>query len=143
MTMTGLFLLPFLGHFGLVCGLYLWLTIVRKRAVGTGEARLSDYVRADGDPAHARRIQRNLANQFELPVFALFAAVLLIVWKAVGWFDVAAAWLFLAGRIAHTLVQTLSDDVALRGYVFVVNFLAVALLMAHVAWIVLSSAVPL
>lgn len=140
--MTQLFLLPLLGHFALICGLYLWLTIVRKRAVNAGEALLSDYVRADGEPVGSKRIQRNLANQFELPLFAYFAATLLITWKSVGWFDIAAAWLFLAGRIAHTLVQTLSDDVALRGNVFVVNFLAVAALMAHVAWIVLAGPAP-
>lgn len=140
--MTRLFLLPYLGHFALICGLYLWLTIVRKRAVDKGEARLSDYVRAEGDAVSSKRIQRNLANQFELPLFGYFAAALLIGWKAVGWVDVAAAWVFLGGRIAHTLVQTLSDDVALRGQVFVVNFLAVAALMAHVAWIVLAGTVP-
>ena len=142
MTLTNLFLLPCLGHFALVCGLYVWLTIVRQRAVRAGEARLSDFVRADADPARAKRIQRNLSNQFELPLFAYFAAALLISWKAVGWVDVAATWLFLVGRIAHTGVQTLSDNVALRGQVFVANFLAVAMLMAHVAWIVLSSTAP-
>jgi hypothetical protein len=127
-------LLPLLGHFALVCGLYVWLTLVRQRAVHCGEAKLSDFVRADGDPTGAKRIQRNLSNQFELPVFVYFAATLLLQWQAIGWFDVAAAWLFLVGRVIHTGVQTLTDNVALRGQVFVLNFLGVAGLMAHVAW---------
>ena len=33
----------------------------------------------------------------------------------------------------HTLVQTLTDDVPLRGKVFMINFVAVAALAAHVA----------
>jgi hypothetical protein len=134
--MTRLFLLPLLGHFALVCGLYVWLTIERKTAVTRGDAMLSDFVRADGDPARAKRIQRNLANQFEAPMFAYFAAAVLLAMRAVGWFDIAAAWLFLVGRIIHTGVQTLTDNVALRGQVFVINFLGVVALMAHVAWIV-------
>jgi hypothetical protein len=132
------FLLPLLGHFALVCLLYVWLTVERKRAVGLGEARVSDFVRADGDPNRSKAIQRNLSNQFELPLFAYFAAALLVAWNAVTWVDVAAAWLFLVGRIAHTAVQTLTSNVALRGQVFMINFVAVAMLMAHVAWIVLN-----
>jgi hypothetical protein len=48
-------------------------------------------------------------------------------------FDVIAAWVFVAGRVAHTLVQTLTDNVPLRGQVFTINFLAVIALAAHVA----------
>ena len=39
-----------------------------------------------------------------------------------------AAWVFVAGRVIHTLVQTLTDNVQLRGQVFMINFLAVAAL---------------
>jgi hypothetical protein len=131
------FLWPMVGHFVLVCLLYVWLTIERKRAVGLGEARVSDFVRVDGDPARSKAIQRNLANQFELPMFAYFAVVFLVASSAITWVDVAATWLFLIGRIAHTAVQTLTSNVALRGQVFMITFVAVAMLMAHVAWVIL------
>ena len=84
------------------------------------------------------RVQRNLSNQFEAPMFAYFAAAVLLAASAVQWWDVAAAWLFFAGRVVHTLVQTLTDNVALRGQVFVINFLGVAVLMGHVALLALS-----
>jgi hypothetical protein len=132
------FLLPLLGHFALVCLLYVWLTIERKRAVQRGEARVADFVRADGDPDRSKAIQRNLSNQFELPVFAYFAAALLVAWNAVTWVDISAAWLFFVGRVAHTAVQTLTSDVALRGQVFMINFVAVAMLMAHVGWYIIG-----
>ena len=45
--------------------------------------------------------------------------------------DVAAAWAFLAGRLIHTAVQCSGDNVALRGQVFTINFLALLWLMAH------------
>ena len=47
--------------------------------------------------------------------------------------DVIAAWVFVAGRVVHTLVQTLTDNVPLRGQVFMINFLALVVLAAHVA----------
>jgi hypothetical protein len=55
--------------------------------------------------------------------------------------DVIAAWVFVTGRVIHTLVQTLTDNVVLRGRVFVISFLAVATLVLHVALIALDYAV--
>jgi hypothetical protein len=78
------------------------------------------------------RITRNLGNQFELPVIFYALVVLLVALGKVTMFDVAAAWVFVAGRVIHTLVQTLTDNVVLRGRVFMINFLAVAALGAHV-----------
>ena len=45
--------------------------------------------------------------------------------------DLVAAWVFVAGRVIHTLVQTLTDNVPLRGQVFMINFLGVVVLAAH------------
>jgi hypothetical protein len=130
------FLVPFVLHFGLIAGLYIWLTLARGRAVGRGEAEYSDFHRADGDPPAVAPIARNLSNQFELPTLAWFCAALLIFMGAVGWLDVSAAWVFLAGRLIHTFVQTLTQNVALRGMVFLINAAGVFWLAAHVAWIV-------
>ncbi len=133
-----LFLLAFLGHFALVVALYALLTYQRMKAVRAGKAAVGDFVRSSGDPPAAARVRRNLANQFEAPMFAYFAAAVLLWAGAVGAFDVAAAWIFLAGRIIHTGVQTMTDDVALRGRVYAISFLAALALMGHVAWLVLE-----
>jgi hypothetical protein len=133
-----LFLLAYVGHFLLVLALYVALTVVRMRDVKAGETNISDYVREDGDTPTAARIRRNIANQFEMPIFATFAAAVLVVMGAVGWFDVASAWLLFAGRLIHTLVQTMTGNVALRGQVYVVTVIATSLLMGHVAWIALG-----
>ncbi len=133
-----LFLAAFVGHFVLVVVLYAVLTVIRMRDVRAGVTRTSDYVREDGDGPIADGIRRNIANQFELPMFAYFAAAVLVVLDAVSLFDVAAAWLLLVGRIAHTLVQTLTQNVALRGQIYVLTAIAASLLMGHVAWIALG-----
>ena len=66
--------------------------------------------------------------------------VLLIALGKVTTFDVVAAWVFVAGRVVHTLVQTLTDKVPLRGNVFTINFLAVLALAGHVALIAFEGA---
>ncbi len=124
-------LLPLFLHFGLVTVLYAALTWARLVAVRRGEAAKDDFARADGDPPMSARIQRNLANQFEAPVFAWIAALLLIFTGQVAVWDVAAAWVFLAGRMIHTVVQCSGDNVALRGQVFTINFLGLLWLMGH------------
>ena len=135
-------LLPLFLHFGLVVALYAALTWARLAAVRRGEATKNDFARADGDPPAPARIQRNLANQFEAPVFAWIAALLLIVTSAVTVQDVAAAWVFLVGRLIHTVVQCRGDNVALRGQVFTINFLGVLWLMAHALYVMLDVAPP-
>jgi hypothetical protein len=131
MSPTARLLLPLFLHFGLVVGLYAALTWARLVAVRRGEAAGNDFARADGDPPLSARIQRNLANQFEAPVFVWVAALLLILTDRVTVWDVAAAWVFLAGRLIHTTVQCCGDNVALRGQVFTINFLGLLWLMAH------------
>jgi hypothetical protein len=130
------FLFPLLGHFALVAILYVWLSVLRMQAVARNEAKIDDFARANSDPRAAARVQRNLSNQFEAPVFVYFAASVLLALGAITWFDVLAVWVFLIGRIIHTLVQTLTDNVKLRGQVFVINFLGVLALMGHVGLLV-------
>ena len=133
------FLLAFLTHFATVAALYVVLTAQRQLAVRVGAVRVSDFVRANADPALSQRVQRNLSNQFEAPVFAYFAAAVLLWAGAVSSFDVAAAWLFTAGRLIHTGVQVLTTNVPLRGQVFMINFLGLIILVAHLAAYAIST----
>jgi hypothetical protein len=124
-------LLPLFLHFGLIVGLYVVLTWARMVTVRRGEATKDDFARADGDRPLSARIQRNLANQFEAPVFAWIGAFLLLLTSHATAWDVAAAWVFLIGRVAHTAIQCTGDNVALRGQVFTINFVGLLWLMGH------------
>ena len=126
-------LAPLFLHFGQVVGLYVLLTWARLVVVRRGEAVKADFARADGDPRLSARVQRNLSNQFEAPVFAWIGAFALILTHHVTVWDVTAGWLFLLGRLIHSWVQCSGDNVALRGQVFTINFVAVLWLMAHAA----------
>ena len=127
--MTSL-LWPMLAHIGWTFMLYVWLTVARMQAVRRGEVEYGSFARGE-EPHHVARITRNLANQFELPVIFHALVVLLIALGRVTTLDVVAAWVFVAGRVIHTLVQTLTDNVPLRGQVFLINFAGVAVLVGH------------
>ena len=131
---------PMLAHIGWVSMLYVWLTVARQRAVRSGQIESSCFVLGRDEPLEVARITRNLANQFELPLIFYALVVLLVALGQVTHFDVIAAWVFVAGRVAHTLVQTLTDNVPLRGQVFTINFLAVVALAAHVALLAFEGA---
>jgi len=121
-------------------GLYVWLTIARAAAVKRGAVEYGSFVLGRDEPLEVARITRNLANQFELPVIFYAVVVLLVALGKVTAIDVAAGWVFVGGRVIHTLVQTLTDNVPLRGRVFVINFLAVVVLVGHVAWLAFDGA---
>ena len=131
---------PILADVGWVFLLYAWLTYARTVAVKRGEVDYSSFEFNREEPAAVARIRLNLANQFELPVIFYALVVLLIALGKVTVVDVVAAWVFVAGRVIHTLVQTLTDNVPLRGQVFMINALAVVALMAHVALLALEGA---
>ena len=115
-------LYPMAAHVALTALLYVLLTIARAPAVwGVGR-------RPDASNPWAgveRRVSANLSNQFEWPV-AFYAACLLVIQRgAVDQIQLWLAWIFVAGRIAHSAVQIMTTNVRLRGLVFTINFVAV------------------
>lgn len=128
-----LLVLSMLAHAGLSFGLYAALTWARWRAVNSGTQPYAAYELGDGEDRLAARISANLRNQFEAPVLFHVGALLLLQLDAVGTAAAAAGLVFVAGRVLHALVQTLSGDVRLRGLVFTINFLAVVALWGLIA----------
>jgi hypothetical protein len=127
-----------LAQIGLTCALYAWLTVARALAVSSGQVDYASFVLGRDEPKNVARITRNLGNQFELPVIFYAIVVLLVALGRVATIDVVAAWVFVAGRVIHTAVQTLTDDVPLRGRVFMINFLALLVLVGHVGLLALA-----
>lgn len=119
--MTHPLLYPMAAHVALAAGLYVLLTVARAPAIwGIGR-------RADGSNPWAGiepRISANLSNQFEWPLF-FHVACLLLLTRPPSTLALGLAWLFIAGRLAHSAVQILTANVRLRGLVYTINFLAV------------------
>lgn len=117
---------PMFAHVLMTGALYTFLTIARAPAVwGIGR-------RKDGSNPFKNieaKISANLSNQFEWPLFFYAICILLISsGKQINHIYLWLAWLFIAGRIIHSLVHILTDNVRLRGVVFTINFVAVLMM---------------
>lgn len=114
-------LAPMSAHLLLTAFLYALLTVVRAPTVWRLGAR------ADGSNPWASwepRISANLSNQFEWPLF-FHLACMMIGPHSSDPMALGLAWIFVLGRLLHSVVQICTRNVRLRGLVFVVNFLAV------------------
>jgi hypothetical protein len=76
------------------------------------------------------RISANLSNQFEWPLFFYVACLIFLQRPPSVGSQLLLAWIFVAGRFAHSYVQVFTTNVRLRGAVFAVNFVAVIAMWA-------------
>ncbi len=125
-ALPDIILLPVFGHLMSVFFLFVMVSIKRMQAVGRGEIQTDDLAHKTNEPEASRRWANNLNNQFEVPTLFYALIALLYATGSVNWIYVAFAFLFLFGRIVHTIVQVTGDNVSLRGKVFTINFLALA-----------------
>ena len=63
----------------------------------------------------------NLSNLFEMPVLFFALVPLLMMTHAAGTAQVILAWLFVAARLAHSVLHVFARNVALRFRAFVVG----------------------
>jgi hypothetical protein len=121
--LTAPILLPMFVYVCWVALLYVVLTVVRAPGIW-GVGRLPD---GTNPWAHLEpRVSANLRNQFEWPILFYVACLLALLGQRASESPlVLLAWIFVAGRLAHSGVQILTGNVRLRGLVFTVNFLAV------------------
>ena len=116
------------AHLALVLLLYVWLTAERFFNALGGRAAYSGLELPGGDHGRAARIAANLNNQFQAPVFFHLLALVLVFAGEVQTLDLLCAWVFVVGRVLHTLVQTLTGNVLLRGAVFSISFTALSVM---------------
>ena len=103
--------------------LYVALTIARAPSVwGIGR-------RSDGTNPFSKfepHISANIKNQFEWPLLFYVVCLLLLTRPdPLEPIQIWLAWTFVAGRVLHSGVQTLTGNIRLRGVVFAINFVAV------------------
>ena len=110
-------------HILLCALLYVFLTLARAPSVwGVGKNKDGSNPFGDIQP----KISANLSNQFEWPLFFhVVCALLIALGEPISSSQVFLAWVFVIGRVLHSLVQIFTDNIRLRGLVFTVNFVAV------------------
>ena len=121
-------ILPLFTHVLLCFVLYALLTIARAPVVwGMGQTKDGSNPFGNIQP----KISANLSNQFEWPLFFYIAIVLLIAKdEPIDNVQIYLAWVFVIGRVLHSIVQIFTYNIRLRGMVFTVNFVAVLAMWA-------------
>ena len=103
-------------------------------AARAGRSPYQGLLLPGGDVGRAARVSANLNNQFQAPVFFHLAALTLWLSEMVSQLDLILAWIFVAGRVIHTLIHAFTTNVITRGLVFSINFTAVCGLWLSFLW---------
>ncbi|MEM8841840.1 MAG: MAPEG family protein [Pseudomonadota bacterium] len=94
-------------------------------------------VTTDGYTEPVKKLQANLSNQFETPIY-FFAAILFgLQVQAVGWVFAGLAWFYVATRLIHHVIHTGPNNLLYRMPVFLAGLLAVLVMWAQVALTIL------
>jgi len=124
-------ILPMLIQMGLSIVILFWLAYSRvSRVAKQGIAE----IRKTGFPTHVNNASDNFKNQFEVPVIFYALSLLIIVAGTATTVIVAAAWVFVIGRIVHALIQLTKNIIfPWRFLVFLVTVLALIVMLVAFA----------
>ena len=123
---------PALALAALAFGLLFWMGALRNLAVIRKQVPLGEAALGKAEwTGRARLVGNAFHNQLELP--PLFYALVLFLLVTQVWtsLDVTLAWIFVATRYAHAAVHVTTNDVRLRGPLFIAGALV---LVGHWAW---------
>lgn len=123
---------PMIAHAFLVFILYGLLLYRRKNQTLTSKDAVTQYREKGVEGQASFLVNRNIANQFELPVLFHAICVLLYITDADNVVTVVLAWLFVISRYAHSYVHVTSNRLRYRAPLFGIGF---ALLVCMWAWL--------
>ena len=105
------------------------LAFRRTSVLRSGELPVSKIaLREPNWPERARQYENNYLNQFELPVLFYVLMILLLITRQADIILVALAWIFVLTRVAHAYVHVTSNRVPLRGALFGIGLLVLAIM---------------
>jgi hypothetical protein len=138
MTLDNAILGPMAAHAVLVFILYGLLGYRRRYSLSSREA-IKTYRDGGGEPLSSALVNKNIANQFELPVLFHSACVVLYLLNADNVVMLALAWFFILTRYVHSFIHVTSNQLRYRAPLFAIGFLAVAIMWIWaMAFMVLS-----
>jgi hypothetical protein len=125
-------LLPLFVEVILTFALLFWLGPLRARDFRSGLVREEDIgLRQPNWSKPALQVQYSFSNQFELPVLFYVLTILAYITHHAGVLFVVLAWVFVIFRVCQAYVHVTNNKVMLRGALFGVSALALAIM-----WIV-------
>jgi hypothetical protein len=105
------------------------LAYTRVTVLRSGKVRGSQIaLREPNWPAHAQQVGNNYLSQFELPVLFYVLMIVLLITRQADFILMTLAWIFVALRIAHAYVHLTSNSISLRGPLFGIGLLVLAIM---------------
>lgn len=130
-------LAPFVGT--MLLTLVVWVYMYARRIPFIVSSKLAPHQLSPAElarlsPPNVANPSDNLKNLFELPT--IFYAVVLYLYATaqVDPVHLAAAWIFFAFRILHSIVHCTFNLVILRFWLYVISALALWIMVLRVAW---------
>jgi hypothetical protein len=122
-------LLPLFVEVILTLGLMFWMAALRTGDFSSGAVQPERIaLREPNWPQRTTQVANAFSNQFELPVLFYVLTILEYVTHLAGIVFVVLAWVFVIFRILHAYVHVTSNIVRLRGALFGVGALALAIM---------------
>lgn len=131
-----LIFLPVLAHVALVFMLYIYLGIVKSRAVKEGSVdRKKAALDPKAWPVSVVKVLNNLGNQFESPVIFYIISIIYYLTNNVDSFLISIMSIYVLTRYMHTYIHVTSNFVPHRFKLFLVGVL---ILLALTIWLALK-----
>jgi len=131
-----LIFLPVLAHVALVFMLYIYLGIVKSRAVKEGSVdRKKAALDPKAWPVPVVKVLNNLGNQFESPVIFYIISIIYYLTNNVDSFLISIMSIYVLTRYMHTYIHVTSNFVPHRFKLFLAGVL---ILLALTIWLALK-----
>ena len=125
-------LLPLFVEVILTFVLMFWMAALRTGDFSSGAVQPERIaLREPNWPQRTTQVANAFANQFELPVLFYVLTILAYVTHLAGIVFVVLAWVFVIFRMLHAYVHVTSNNVRLRGSLF-----GVAALVLAIMWVI-------
>jgi hypothetical protein len=103
-----------------------WSVLLRQRFahIAANRPTAADFANAEAVGRYFRPVERpaqNLANLFEMPVLYFALVPLLMVTGSVSTMQVALAWVFVALRLAHSIIHIGPNPIRTRARVYIAS----------------------
>jgi hypothetical protein len=122
-------LLPLFVEVILTFVLLCWLAPLRIRDLNSGAVRQDNIALGEPNwPKRTTQVANAFANQFELPALFYVLTILEYVTHLAGIVFVVLAWVFVVFRILHAYMHVTSNNVRIRGPIYGVGMLVLAIM---------------
>ena len=124
-------LLPLFVQVVLTLVLGFWMGATRFTTLRSGQVHPRDIaLRQPNWPARATQISNAFHNQIEIPILFYVLTILVLVTRTADFMFMLLAWIFVATRLAHAYVHVTSNRVRLRGGLFMLGVIVLAVMWA-------------